>query len=180
MTPKHSGDLFTELAEMVRDEQEECIHCGKRWYKIQHKDGVCHNCQADGKPGRTQLNRQQLCAKLFAYLISLAVLAMLGRHFYPDGMKWYHELSQNTQEQVFSCVFSGVFFGIIYGVFVDVSRSILTGLLLGSIGAVVAGVVGYSRLGGTPGGLSYGLTFFVCYFIVFFLVYLIKETRESR
>lgn len=40
------------------EEQEACIHCGKVWYKIHHKDGVCHVCSSAGKPGRTTLERR--------------------------------------------------------------------------------------------------------------------------
>lgn len=47
------------LDAMEDERQENCIHCGARWYAIHHKDGVCHICQSDGKPGRSTIKRRQ-------------------------------------------------------------------------------------------------------------------------
>ena len=54
---------MSELADMIRrnmvamgeEEKEACIHCGTEWYRIHYRDGVCHQCQQLGRPGRTEL-----------------------------------------------------------------------------------------------------------------------------
>lgn len=60
---EETGRLFLQLINDIErcqaeEEQEACIHCGKVWYKIHHKDGVCHACSSAGKPGRTTIEQR--------------------------------------------------------------------------------------------------------------------------
>ena len=64
------------LDQMADEKQEACIHCGTVWYTIHHKDGVCHRCQRQGKPGRTVIGRRTV-AGLRAVIISSLLLAAL-------------------------------------------------------------------------------------------------------
>ena len=59
MNDKLIDKFLHDMAEIDRDRQEACIHCGKVWYVIHHKDGVCHECQKKGLPGRTVLARRK-------------------------------------------------------------------------------------------------------------------------
>lgn len=56
------------------EEKEACIHCGKVWYAIHHKDGVCHECQKRGLPGKTVLARR--AQKMQLMLITLVIVAL--------------------------------------------------------------------------------------------------------
>lgn len=56
------------------EEKETCIHCGKTWYAIHHKDGVCHECQAKKLPGRTQMARTE---RLIAIIVRTVVIAII-------------------------------------------------------------------------------------------------------
>ncbi len=75
----HTGDLMAELAEGSRDEMEDCIHCGERWYTIHHKDGVCYKCQRQGKAGRSVLiARQKLRTRIILFGIPIIGILIAG------------------------------------------------------------------------------------------------------
>ena len=74
LTPRQFGDnLFGP-----DDERKEiCIHCGKRWYSLHYKDGVCHECRQKGLPGRTEIAKKQ---NVFNYVfgsIGIFIFAVL-------------------------------------------------------------------------------------------------------
>jgi len=53
---ENTGDRIFAIMSAISDEEKEiCIHCGKEWYKIHHKDGVCNCCQKLGRPGREKM-----------------------------------------------------------------------------------------------------------------------------
>lgn len=55
------------------ERKETCIHCGKEWYSIHYKDGVCHSCQQVNLPGREKLKKIEK-RKLIVGLIVIAIL----------------------------------------------------------------------------------------------------------
>ncbi|MDB4978934.1 MAG: hypothetical protein JWM56_1120 [Candidatus Peribacteria bacterium] len=73
------GDMILEtFAAMSDEEKERCIHCGTEWYKIHHRDGVCHRCQQESKPGRKQLAaRATAKRRLMIGLLAVAALLIL-------------------------------------------------------------------------------------------------------
>ena len=64
--------FFEAMDKIAEERQEACIHCGKVWYVIHHKDGVCRRCQQEGKPCRTALEqrRKQHCGIMFVASIA--------------------------------------------------------------------------------------------------------------
>lgn len=176
MTPQHSGDLLSELAEMERDEQEECIHCGKRWYKICHKDGVCYKCQADGKPGRVEFNRRQLRTGWFAYILGLMVVIWLISHFFSQGMEWYVTSPGFARIAVLAGWLFGAFLGPLYGADLGfLLRGVLYGLFYGLLFGAFLGAFSF-----VSAGLSFFIPFEIVYFALFFLVYLLQKAKKSR
>jgi len=71
------GRMIWENVTAIGDEEkEECIHCGKEWYRTHHNDGVCRRCQKQGLPGRTELAEKKLLFKWVVF-IGIAVLCLL-------------------------------------------------------------------------------------------------------
>lgn len=184
MSHDHSDNLLSELAEVARDEQEPCVHCGVVWYKTHHKDGLCHKCQADGRPGRAELNWKQLHRKCLVYLLSLTAVALLIYYFFPQGMEWYNGLTQEEQPFVYVTLFSGLCVGVFGGLISvsDIVRgriSLRSGVFTGYFGGVLCGIMFGGACSSASIGLSSGCAFCVSYFSIFFLIYLIKEIKES-
>lgn len=50
-----SDMILAHVVAMGQEKKEACIHCGNVWYSIHYRDGVCHQCQQLGKPGRAEL-----------------------------------------------------------------------------------------------------------------------------
>ncbi|KKR07441.1 MAG: hypothetical protein UT32_C0011G0009 [Parcubacteria group bacterium GW2011_GWC2_39_14] len=72
------GDRVLEtFTAMGDEEQEQCIHCGRVWYKIHHKDGVCHVCEGEGRPGRTELARRKRNRGYLSLFLVTAVIAVV-------------------------------------------------------------------------------------------------------
>jgi len=75
------GSLGERIVEnftaMGDEEQVNCIHCGKRWYRIHYRDGVCHSCQQLRKPGRTAMAATRRQRFFIAVMIVAACLAAL-------------------------------------------------------------------------------------------------------
>lgn len=70
------------FAAMGDEEQKACIHCGRVWYTIHHKDGVCHVCQEEGRPGRAELARRKRnrgYLSLFLVTAALAIVLLILR-----------------------------------------------------------------------------------------------------
>ncbi len=65
--------IFQTFCAMGDEEKAVCIHCGKVWYAIHHRDGVCHACQQKGLPGRAA---QQEIARRRAFRLILAIAAV--------------------------------------------------------------------------------------------------------
>ncbi len=55
ITPKQFADNMFGPED---ERKEDCIHCGKNYYVIHHKDGVCNACQKKGLPGRSEINKR--------------------------------------------------------------------------------------------------------------------------
>lgn len=73
----HNLNPKKSLADMLDpgDEgKETCIHCGRIWYEIHYKDGVCPGCQEKQLPGRTAIARKARRANV---LIELAITAIV-------------------------------------------------------------------------------------------------------
>jgi len=69
------GSLIWETMIAIGDEEKEaCIHCGTVWYRIHHRDGVCHRCQAQGLPSRTQLAKNN---RLIRWLLTLGSIFLI-------------------------------------------------------------------------------------------------------
>lgn len=73
--------IWNNMVEIANEEIEACIHCGTQWYRIHHRDGVCHRCQAKGLPSRTQLaarkrTRQCLRALIWPIAVILIMVAI--------------------------------------------------------------------------------------------------------
>jgi len=65
-------DLFMEHLQALDDErQEPCFHCGKVWYAIHHKDGLCHNCRQAGFLGRSVVASLARWLSIFSILLAL-------------------------------------------------------------------------------------------------------------
>ena len=71
---KHLKMSFADLLGPDDEKKETCIHCGKTWYAIHYKDGVCHSCREKKLPGRTAIARKE---RRKAILIDLAVTAIV-------------------------------------------------------------------------------------------------------
>lgn len=70
----NSNIVLDTFAAMDDDEKEACIHCGKVWYRIHHRDGVCHECQALGRPGRNALRASKQLGHEIAFIsLTLAI-----------------------------------------------------------------------------------------------------------
>lgn len=50
-----------------------CIHCGKEWYEVHYKDGVCPACQDKKLPGRTEIEKKE---KRLISIIKLAAIVV--------------------------------------------------------------------------------------------------------
>jgi len=73
-----SDAFFRNLDEVGKDRKETCIHCGKEWYSIHYKDGVCPSCQALGKPGISKIEAKgRFIETVFYAIISLIILLIL-------------------------------------------------------------------------------------------------------
>jgi hypothetical protein len=69
-------EMFLKNMEAISDEEKEpCIHCGDVWYRIHHKDGVCHKCQQLGKQGRAELVKRE--QNFYRVLMSGALIIAL-------------------------------------------------------------------------------------------------------
>ena len=70
------------LAAMENERKEPCIHCEKVWYVIHHEDGVCHECQRKGVPGRAaQAARKRAIRRSWAIgfvLLGLSILCAVS------------------------------------------------------------------------------------------------------
>lgn len=71
---KHLKTSFADMLGPDDERKETCIHCGKIWYAIHYKDGVCHSCQEKKLPGRTAIARKERRANV---LIELAITAIV-------------------------------------------------------------------------------------------------------
>lgn len=79
---------FLETLDKRADErQEACIHCGAVWYAIHHKDGVCHNCQREGKIGRAALEQHRTLVDRITLVISSILLIVVLGLFYLVNMR---------------------------------------------------------------------------------------------
>ena len=80
---------MSDLSDMIQrnmvaqgeEEKEACIHCEKVWYRIHHRDGVCHQCQQLGRPGRAELAERKrsfrLTLAIGAFVIGLLILCVV-------------------------------------------------------------------------------------------------------
>jgi len=59
---------------IIKGEEEDCVHCGTKWYVIHHKDGLCHECQAIGAPGRSILRRREKWRNFFRDTFLLIII----------------------------------------------------------------------------------------------------------
>jgi hypothetical protein len=82
MTPKEFGDTFFGRED---ERKEQCIHCGKIWYSIHHKDGVCHSCQQKGLPGRTNINKGSRLVNVFGVSVLIAIMLLFAVIFHYLG-----------------------------------------------------------------------------------------------
>lgn len=69
--PNIYDELGKTLSAMEDERQEACIGCGRVWYVIHHRDGLCHQCQAASKPGRSVLQkRHNRWEKVFSFFVA--------------------------------------------------------------------------------------------------------------
>lgn len=76
----YSLNLKTSLADMLGpddEKKETCIHCGKTWYAIHHKDGVCPSCQEKKLPGRTAIAKKERRTNALIELALTAIVILL-------------------------------------------------------------------------------------------------------
>ena len=78
MDEKLAEQFFNTMDARSDEAQEDCIHCGKRWYVMHHLDGVCHNCQKKGLPGRREIARHK---KVVRWVILIGTALLLARIF---------------------------------------------------------------------------------------------------
>lgn len=64
---------------MAEEQQEACIHCKAVWYSIHYRDGVCHTCRLEGKPGRTELENWNFEFSLRKALVGLVIITLILR-----------------------------------------------------------------------------------------------------
>ena len=69
--------IFDTFVAIGEEEQEACIHCGKKWYKMHYHDGVCHSCQLLGKPGRSEIKNRKRNQLIFWITISILIILLI-------------------------------------------------------------------------------------------------------
>ncbi len=73
------GDELKKMAARDDEKTEVCIHCGKTWYSMHYKDGVCHSCQEKWLKGRNEIKLDLLIKKLIILtVVVLILLSILG------------------------------------------------------------------------------------------------------
>lgn len=83
------------LGGLADEEKARCIWCGEWYYKIHHRDGVCHPCLEEGRATITQLQVRVLLLRIATLIVILGLIATLfsgcsvgfsGRSFVHQGI----------------------------------------------------------------------------------------------
>lgn len=74
---EHLGDvIFRQFTAMGDEEQEACAQCGKVWYRIHHRNGLCHQCQkVDQTKGERKMSR--IFWTLFLFIVGGIFLSVV-------------------------------------------------------------------------------------------------------
>lgn len=72
--------VYQAMIAIGEEEKATCIHCGEVWYLIHFRDGVCHQCQKIGRPGKSVMaaRRRRTVIGMVTFTVLLILCAVLG------------------------------------------------------------------------------------------------------